>query len=57
MGAPRRRVTKTRSAEKRGAHWKFKPSQLVPCPQCGTLRLPHTRCQKCGNYKGKEVVI
>ncbi|MDD2890280.1 MAG: 50S ribosomal protein L32 [bacterium] len=56
MGAPRRRVTKTRGRDRR-TNWKSKPTQLIACPKCGTLVLPHRRCQKCGNYKDKEVLI
>ncbi|MDI6839480.1 MAG: 50S ribosomal protein L32 [bacterium] len=55
MGSPRRRVSRSRSRKGR-THWKFVPPQLIPCPNCKTLILPHTRCYNCGNYKGKEAI-
>ena len=30
--------------------------QLVKCPQCGELQVPHKVCGKCGYYKGQEVI-
>ena len=28
----------------------------VACSNCGSMRLPHTVCPKCGFYNGREVV-
>lgn len=56
MGAPRRRVSKTRGRDRR-THYKSIPPQLISCPQCKTLILPHIRCPNCGTYNGKEVIV
>lgn len=32
-----------------------KPS-ITTCPKCGKPALPHTVCESCGYYKGKEVI-
>lgn len=29
---------------------------LNRCPRCGKPALPHTVCQHCGYYKGREVI-
>jgi large subunit ribosomal protein L32 len=31
-------------------------SNLVACSNCGNKRLPHTVCDNCGYFKGREVV-
>ncbi len=56
MAIQKRRISQTR-AKKSRTHWKVKVPNLVPCAQCKTLILAHTRCYNCGYYKGKEVVI
>ena len=32
------------------------PASLSVCPKCKKAVRPHTACQFCGYYKGKEVV-
>jgi len=57
MGAlPKRRISKTRQANKRAHYLKVKQAKMVPCPQCGNLRLAHTVCPTCGTYKGREIL-
>ncbi len=57
MGAlPKRRISKTRQAHKRSRYLKVKQAKMVPCPQCGSLRLAHTVCPGCGTYKGREIL-
>ncbi|MCK4306590.1 50S ribosomal protein L32 [candidate division WOR-3 bacterium] len=56
MAVQKRRQSKTRG-RKRRTHWKATMPNLIPCPNCKTLILPHTRCYNCGQYKGKEVII
>ena len=56
MGAvPKRKISKGRSGRRR-SHLALKTSNLVPCPQCHELRLPHHVCPSCGTYKGVEVL-
>ncbi len=51
---PKRKITKT-ARNKRRSHLALKAPNLVECPQCHALRLPHTACPSCGSYKGVEV--
>jgi len=56
MGAlPKRKISKRRRNNRR-AHHALKLPELVPCPQCHELRLPHHVCPSCGSYQGVEVV-
>jgi large subunit ribosomal protein L32 len=52
---PKRKVSPARR-DKRRAHDALKARNLVQCPNCGEMRLPHRVCQNCGHYQGKEVI-
>ncbi|MBQ9461889.1 MAG: 50S ribosomal protein L32 [Clostridia bacterium] len=55
MAVPKNKVSKARR-DKRRANWKLDAPNLVECPQCKALKLPHRVCPNCGQYKGKEVI-
>jgi len=55
MGVPKQRHTKSRR-NKRRLHIFLKELVLTRCPKCGKPRLPHTICQNCGYYKGREII-
>jgi large subunit ribosomal protein L32 len=55
MGVPKQRHTKSRR-NKRRAHLYIEAPFLSVCPKCGKPVLPHTVCQNCGNYKGREMI-
>ena len=38
---------------KRRAHHALKPIHYVPCPQCGSAKLPHCACDNCGYVNPK----
>jgi large subunit ribosomal protein L32 len=52
---PKRRISRTRR-RKRRSHMALTPKNLVSCPQCHSLRLPHHVCPECGNYRGVTVI-
>lgn len=55
MAVPKNKVSKARR-DKRRANWKLTAPNLVECPQCHALKMPHRVCPVCGQYKGKEVI-
>ena len=55
MAVPKNKVSKARR-DKRRANWKLSAPNLVECPQCHELKMPHSVCPSCGQYKGKEVI-
>lgn len=55
MAVPKNKVSKARR-DKRRANWKLTAPNLVECPQCHALKMPHRVCPNCGQYKGKEVI-
>ena len=56
MALPKRRHSRQRQAKRR-THDRLKTMTLVPCSQCGALKLPHRICRACGYYAGKQVKV
>ena len=56
MANPKRKTSKSRK-NKRRTHWILKENELVDCPRCHEMRLPHRACPKCGYYNGKKVLV
>jgi len=55
MAVPKGKVSKSRSGHRK-SQWKLSPMNLVACPQCHVLKMPHRVCSECGYYNGKLVV-
>jgi large subunit ribosomal protein L32 len=55
MPLPKKRHSKQRG-RKRRTHWKLSTLNLVSCPQCKHLGMPHQICKVCGYYKGRQVI-
>lgn len=56
MGAlPKRKLGKGRKGRRR-SHHALTARNLVQCPKCHALRLPHQVCPSCGSYKGIDVI-
>lgn len=55
MAVPKSKISKQRK-HKRRTHYKLSAPNLVACPKCHALKLPHMVCKDCGTYNGKEVV-
>jgi large subunit ribosomal protein L32 len=52
---PKRKVQQG-ARNRRRSHLALKPRQLVICPQCKEVHLPHHVCPNCGTYNGVEVI-
>jgi large subunit ribosomal protein L32 len=55
MALPKRKVSRARR-DKRRTHWKAEAPNLVRCPHCSQLSLPHRVCPHCGKYRGNRVL-
>jgi large subunit ribosomal protein L32 len=55
MAVPRMHHTRSRRNKSR-MHLFLNPAHLISCKKCGKKVRPHTVCQNCGYYKGREVV-
>ncbi len=52
---PKRKQSHGRTRRRR-AHDHLTKINLVECPSCHAMRLPHTVCSACGYYRGKAVL-
>jgi large subunit ribosomal protein L32 len=41
--------------QRRAHHDKVTTPNVIPCPNCGDVMLPHRACPACGFYKGRQV--
>ena len=55
MANPKRKWSKARTGKRR-SQWKLSVPNLVSCPQCHELKLPHRVCRACGYYNGRVVI-
>ncbi len=56
MALPKFKKSKAKSRSRRANYLRIDAPNLVPCPNCGAMKLPHRVCPECGYYKGKLVV-
>lgn len=55
MANPKKQKTHSKTHMGR-AHLALKKKTLNKCSKCGKAVLPHTACDFCGTYKGREVL-
>jgi large subunit ribosomal protein L32 len=55
VAVPKRRKSRARRDMRRSQHDKISAPNLIPCPNCGDVMVPHRTCASCGHYKGREV--
>lgn len=55
MPVPKKRTSKSKKNLRRSHHRVVAPGMSI-CPNCDTVKHPHSVCEACGHYKGKQVV-
>ena len=55
MAVPKKKTSQARRDQRR-AHHAMKKLNLVACPNCGELHVPHRVCPECGYYKNRTAV-
>jgi len=55
MAVPKKRTGKCAQGHRR-SNWKATVPTLVECPNCKEQTRPHTVCESCGYYDGKQVI-
>ena len=57
VAVPKRKMSRSNTRARR-SQWKTTTPTLVTCPNraCGEPKLPHTACNNCGQYDGKQVL-
>jgi large subunit ribosomal protein L32 len=56
VAVPKRKTTRSRRDMRRAHHDKVTAPNVIPCPNCGDVMLPHRVCPVCGHYKGRSIV-
>ncbi len=56
MAVPKFKHSKARTRRRNAINGKLRVTNLVTCSNCGSKKLPHRVCKKCGFYKGRQVI-
>jgi len=56
VAVPKRRTSRAKRDQRRAHHDKVTAPQLIECPNCGDMMVPHRVCPSCGHYKERAVV-
>jgi large subunit ribosomal protein L32 len=55
MAVPKYRTSKSKRDMRRSHHALTAPVNSL-CPNCKEVKVPHSVCESCGHYKGKQVI-
>lgn len=55
MAVPKYRTSKSKRNMRR-AHDAMTPPGASVCPNCNEIKHPHSVCESCGHYRGKQVI-
>jgi large subunit ribosomal protein L32 len=55
VAVPKRKTSRSRRDMRRAHHDKVTAPNVIPCPNCGDMMLPHRVCAACGHYKGRKI--
>ncbi|RKY21398.1 MAG: 50S ribosomal protein L32 [Planctomycetota bacterium] len=55
MAVPKRKTSKQRK-RKRRSHLALATPPTSVCDRCGAEKMPHTVCESCGHYRGRDVL-
>jgi large subunit ribosomal protein L32 len=56
MAVPKKRASKARTRRHHSINRKLRVANLATCDNCGSSKMPHRVCPKCGFYRGKQVI-
>ena len=55
MGVPKRKMSKMKKRQRQAAN-RYEGVQATFCKNCGKPASPHSVCEHCGTYKGKQII-
>ncbi|HRY60334.1 MAG TPA: 50S ribosomal protein L32 [Patescibacteria group bacterium] len=55
MAEPKKRMSKSRTASRRGQNIKVKLAGVSICSKCKSPKISHQVCKVCGTYNGRQM--
>ena len=55
MPQPKYRTSASKRNSRRAHHALVAPGMSI-CPNCNEVKIPHSVCNACGHYRGKQVL-
>ncbi len=55
MAVPKRKQSKMKKRQRQAAN-RYEGVQATFCKNCGSPANPHSVCEHCGTYKGKQII-
>lgn len=56
MAVPKQKMSKSRTRQRKAQWLRARRPHVAICPRCKEPREPHTVCQSCGTYRGRQVL-
>lgn len=57
MAVPKKKTSRARKNRRKSIWMRLEKKNLVECPQCHALKVPHHICHSCGSYRGIEYLV
>ncbi|MGH8902917.1 MAG: 50S ribosomal protein L32 [Egibacteraceae bacterium] len=56
MAVPKRKKSRSRTRHRKAQWLRTAPPTTAYCKHCKSPSRPHTVCEVCGHYKGRQVI-
>lgn len=56
MAVPKRKTSRARTRHRKAGWFRTRPPARTNCQRCQTPIRPHTVCEVCGSYGGRQVL-
>jgi len=56
MAVPKKKTSKSKSRSRKASAWRIRATGRSNCPRCSTAKRPHTVCDNCGWYGGRQAI-
>ena len=56
MAVPKKKTSRSRRDQRRSQHDRCATPAISNCPECGAPVRPHTACNECGVYRGRQII-
>lgn len=57
MAVPKKKTSRARKNRRKAVWARMEKKNLVPCPHCHELMMPHHICHYCGYYRGIQYLV